>query len=87
MIQTQYYLADYRRGTFEADQLLSDFPDQREQCASALCKKGRAFLMLKDFGKSRECFKKVLDEFPEFEEETGVARKDMKWLDALEKEG
>jgi uncharacterized protein len=81
------YLADYRRGVFEADRLLSDFPDQREQCASALSKKGRAYLMLKDFKKSRESFKRVLNEFPEFKEADESAREGMKWLDALEKEG
>ena len=81
------YLADYRRGVFEADRLLSDFPDQREQCASALSKKGRAYLMLKDFKKSRESFKSVLNEFPDFKEAAESAREGMKWLDALEKEG
>jgi len=81
------YLADYRRGVFEADRLLLDFPDQREQCASALSKKGQGYLMLKDFKKSRESFKKVLNEFPEFEEATESAREGMKQLDALEKEG
>jgi membrane protease YdiL (CAAX protease family) len=82
-----HYLADYRRGIFEADKLLSDFPDQREQCASALSKMGRAYLMLKDFKKSRESFKRVLNEFPEFEEAAESAREGMKWLDALQKDG
>ncbi len=80
------YLTDYRRGVFEANRLLLDFPDQREQCAPALCKKGRAYLMLKDLKKSRESFKRVLNEFSEFKEATELAHEGIKWLDALEKE-
>jgi len=43
--------------------------------------------MLKDFRKSRESFKRVLNEFPEVKEAAESAREGMKWLDALDKEG
>jgi len=43
--------------------------------------------MLKDFRKSRESFKRVLNEFQEFKEATESAREGMQWLDILEKDG
>jgi membrane protease YdiL (CAAX protease family) len=82
-----HYLGDYRRGILEADELLLDYPDQREQSALTLCRMGRAYLMLKDFKKSRESFKRVLNEFPEVKEAAESAREEMKWLNALNKGG
>ncbi len=81
------YLGDYRRGIVEADKLFLDYHDQKEQCASTLLKMGRAYLMLKDFKKSRESFKRVLSEFSEFKEAAESARERIKQLDAFEKEG
>jgi len=82
-----YYLGDYRRGILEADELLLDYSDQQEQSPLTLCRMGRAYLMLKDFKKSRESFRRVLNEFPEVKEAAESAREGMKWLDALDKEG
>ena len=68
-----YYLRDYRRAVIEADNLLAQYPEQREQCGSAL----------RDFEKSREAFEQILSEFPEHEEAVESASGGIMNLDFL----
>jgi len=78
------YLKDYRRGIVEANYLLSQYPDQREQCASVLSEIGLAYLMLKDFKNSRISFERVINDFQDHKDALESAQKGIKWLNDLE---
>lgn len=78
------YLKDYRRGVIEADELLSRYPDQKEQCASVLSERGLAYFMLKDFKNSRISFERVINDFQDHKNALESAQKGMKWLNDLE---
>ncbi len=80
-----YYLSDYRRVIIEADNLLSEYPEQKEQCASALANKGWAYYLLRDFKNSRLAFKKVVNEFKEYPGALESAQRGIAGLDFLEK--
>ena len=80
-----HYLADYRRAIIEADKLLKQYPEHREQCALALVKKGFSYFMLKDFKNSRLSFNRVINEFKKYKKARESAKKGIKWLDSLEK--
>ena len=73
-------LGDYRRGIVEAEKLLKDFPDQRQECASSVLKIGKGYAMLREFEKSREAFEKVIKEFGDLPESVKSARKGITWL-------
>ena len=77
------YLMDQRRAIIEVDKLLSQYPDEKEQIAQALCVKGWAYYMLKDFKCSKECFDKVIDEFKEYDYSYESAKQGIKWLNDL----
>jgi membrane protease YdiL (CAAX protease family) len=79
-----HYLRDYRRGIVEANDLLSQYPDQEEQCASVLSEIGLAYLMLKDFKNSRISFERVINDFRDHKDALESAQKGIKWLNDLE---
>lgn len=79
------YLGDYRRAIIGADNLLSQYPEQKEQCASALAKKGWSYYFLRDFQNSRLAFNKVVNEFKEYRDAIESAQKGISGLDFLEK--
>jgi tetratricopeptide (TPR) repeat protein len=81
----RYYLNDYRRAIIEADRLLSEYPEQKEQCASALAEKGWSYYLLKDFGNSRLAFTKVANEFSEYPDALKLADRGIEGLDFLER--
>jgi uncharacterized protein len=80
-----HYLSDYRRAVIEADNLLSKYPEQKEQCALALANKGWAYYLLSDFKNSRSSFTKVVSEFGEYREALESAEKGIAGLDFFEK--
>jgi membrane protease YdiL (CAAX protease family) len=79
------YLKDYRRAVLQADHLLQEYPDQREQCAWALYKMGLSYYMLKDFHNSRKALSRVVAEFKEHEDALSYSQQVIEKLDALEK--
>lgn len=76
-----YYLKDYKRAVVNADRLMLEYPDQKEQDALALAYKGSAYMMLKDFKDSRESFSIVVNEFRDYKEALEIAHKGLKLLD------
>ncbi len=74
------YLKDYRRAVLEAEKLESNYPDQREQLARAVCQKGWAYYRLGDFEKSRKAFEKVIEGFSEFEDAVIYSQQGLEWL-------
>jgi tetratricopeptide (TPR) repeat protein len=78
-------LSDYRRAIIEANNLLSEYPEQKEQCAFALVDKGWAYYLLRDFKNSRLAFTKVVNEFREYRDALEPAQKGIAGLDFLEK--
>lgn len=80
-----HYLRDYRRAIVQADMLLTRYPDQKEQCALALSKKGWSYYMLKDFQKSRDVFNRVLHDYKNFKEALEIAQKGIEILNVLQK--
>jgi len=78
-----YYLSDYRRAIIEADNLLSEYPEQKEQCALALAQKGWAYYLLWDFKNSRLAFTKVVHEFREYQNALEMAENGIAGLDFL----
>lgn len=69
------YLRDYRRAVIEADKLISQYPENRRKVASALCKEGWAYYMLKDYERSRASFMRVINNFSEYEVSYESAKK------------
>lgn len=80
-----HYLKDYRRAIVGADRLLSEYPEQREECASALSEKGWSHYMLRDFLHSREAFNTVINDYREYKSALESSEKGIKWLNALGK--
>lgn len=79
----RHTLRDYRRAIIEADSLLSQLAEQREQCADALSDMGWSYYMLRDFQNSRIAFNKVVTEYKEYEKAVESSQKGIKWLGAL----
>ncbi len=75
-----YYLQDFRRAVIEADNLLSNCPEEKRLCAKAMAYKGWAYYMLKDFDNSRREFKRIVKEFKEFKESYDSAQRGLEWL-------
>jgi membrane protease YdiL (CAAX protease family) len=80
-----HYLKDYRRAIVETDRLLSEYPEQREECASALSKKGWSYYMLRDFLHSRETFNMVMNDYREYKSAFESSEIGVRWLNALGK--
>jgi len=81
------YLGDHRRAIIEADKLLLEYSDQKEQCASALAAKGSAFYMLKDFESSRASFDRVINDFKNHKESYEFAQRGIKSLEYWREKG
>jgi hypothetical protein len=79
-----YYLRDYRRAVVNADRLMTQYPEQKEQYAKALSCKGLAYLMLKDFKRSRDAYSRVINEFTDYREAYEPSRKGIILLDKVE---
>jgi membrane protease YdiL (CAAX protease family) len=80
------YLKDYRRAILEADRVIAEFPEQEEEVAMALSRRGFAYLMLRELAKSRQDFEKVINEFSEYDEPMEEAAKGVEILNRIEKE-
>jgi membrane protease YdiL (CAAX protease family) len=74
------YFRDYRRSIVEADNVLDEFPDLKEQCATALTFKGWSFYRLKDFEKSKKAFRLVAEKYSEFSQAAESSQKGLKWI-------
>jgi hypothetical protein len=79
------YLNDLRRAAIETDDLLSRYPEQREQCAEALNLKGWACYRLRDFKCARGTFEKLRREYKNQGKALEQATKGIQYLDVLEK--
>lgn len=79
------YLRDYRRAIIEADRLLREYPEQKEECASALSEKGWSYYMLRDFPNSREAFNMVVNLYRGYTDALESSEKGLEWLNALDK--
>ena len=79
----RHYLKDYRRAIVEADRVLSQYPEHKEECAAALSKKGWSYYMLRDFLHSRQAFNMVINEYREYTSALESSEKGIKWLSAL----
>lgn len=77
-------LIDYRRAIVEADNILQEYPEQRDRRAHALLMKGWAYYVLKDFERARESFQALTVEFKEYQEDYVFAQKGIRWLNILE---
>lgn len=77
------HLRDYRRAVVEADELLARYSDQKEACALAFAYRGWAYYFLRDFEKSKESFKKVIDDFGEYDEAVEYARQGIARLNVV----
>jgi membrane protease YdiL (CAAX protease family) len=78
------HLLDYRRAIVEADDLLAQYPDQKEQYVSALLKKGYAYLMLRDPNDAVPAFQKVLAESGAFADLGKSAQAGIEWANYLQ---
>jgi tetratricopeptide (TPR) repeat protein len=78
-----YYLRDYRRAIVAARELRHMYPDQGEQCASALSHEGWSYYMLKDFNNSRKAFIEVIKHYFEYAVAMKSAQKGIKWLNSI----
>jgi membrane protease YdiL (CAAX protease family) len=81
------YLGDYRRAVAESDRVLSRYAEQKPQCAEALRLKAWACFHLKDFGRARESFEKIVEEFPEYRDAVASAKRGIEYLNALQGAG
>lgn len=77
------YLQDHRRAILVAKELLISYPEQREQCASALAKIGWSYYMIRDFNKSREAFEAVQNLYSDYEESMESASRGLEWLQKI----
>ncbi len=75
-----YDLRDYRRAIIEADKVLSEYPDHREECAEALSYEGWSYFMLKDFRKCRMAFERVINDYKDVETYYEYSSSMMEWL-------
>jgi hypothetical protein len=76
-----FFLRDNRRAVIESDRVISQYPGQRREIARVWAVKGWAYYMLRDFKKSRDAFRTVIDKYPEFEETVDKAKEGLRWLD------
>jgi len=79
------YLKDYRRAVLAADQVVAEFPEQEEEVAAALSRRGFARLMLQEPAKSREDFERVINEFSQYDKPLEEAAKGIEMLEKIEK--
>ncbi len=77
------YLRDYRRAIVEADIILSQYPDQKEQCSHALLDKAFSYMMLKDFENAGKAYREVINEYQEYEDTYKAAQDGNKWVNYL----
>lgn len=77
------YLRDYRRAILAAEELIASYPYQKEQCASALTKKGWSYYMIKEFKKSREAFQTVINKYYDNQDQVESAQEGLKWLQSI----
>ncbi|NKE71364.1 type II CAAX prenyl endopeptidase Rce1 family protein [Candidatus Manganitrophus noduliformans] len=87
IVWVYFYLNDYRRSVIEADRLIQKYPDQEEQVAAALLRRGIGYLLLQELEKSRSSFERVLNEFSQFEKPRDEAERRIKWLNGIEWKG
>ncbi len=79
------FLKDHRRAALDAGRLVSEFPEQEEEVAMALSRRGYAYLMLQDLEKSRQDFEKVINEFGQYGPPLEDAAKGIQILERVER--
>lgn len=79
------YLKDHRRAVLEADRVVAEFPEQEEEAAMALSRRGFAYLMLQETEKSRQDFEKVINEFSQYDKPMEEAAKGIEMLERVER--
>jgi membrane protease YdiL (CAAX protease family) len=79
------YLKDYRRAVLAANHITAEFPEQEEEVAMALSRRGFARLMLRELAQSREDFERVINEFSEYDKPLEEAAKGIEMLERIEK--
>lgn len=68
-----FHLNDYRRAIIEVDDLLKNYSEDRETCASAWLYKAYSYYELNDYEKSRESIEVILSDYNDCEYEKGAA--------------
>lgn len=79
------HLFDYRRAITEAQDLMSGYPEQRPQIATALAKMGWSYYMLRDSERSHAAFRDIMTQHKDQLDAVKSAKKGLDWLEKLKK--